>query len=88
LREQTIDEVSIYIKPPEFMLPEHQSELKKKLQPGQELPKFEILIKPNHLAVGIKGNPPFLNVITQFLIILNVLIKIIGRSWRENKKLG
>ena len=25
------------------------------------MPEFEIVIKPKHLTVGIKGNPPFLD---------------------------
>eukprot|EP00747_Dinoflagellata_sp_TGD_P104889 gnl/TRDRNA2_/TRDRNA2_169382_c0_seq2.p1 gnl/TRDRNA2_/TRDRNA2_169382_c0~~gnl/TRDRNA2_/TRDRNA2_169382_c0_seq2.p1 ORF type:complete len:168 (+),score=50.37 gnl/TRDRNA2_/TRDRNA2_169382_c0_seq2:50-553(+) len=43
--EQTLDECHIYIQPPE----------------GVTKHMLDIEIKPNHLKVGLKGNPPFLN---------------------------
>ena len=64
-RDQSIDEVNIYIQPPKFLIKKYQEEYKKKLQPGQQLPQLEIQIKPNHLTIGIKGNPPFLNVMNK-----------------------
>ena len=35
--------------------------MKKQLQPGEKLPELDIKIEVNKLAVGIKGNPPFLS---------------------------
>eukprot|EP00455_Lapot_gusevi_P050052 TRINITY_DN7202_c0_g1_i2.p1 TRINITY_DN7202_c0_g1~~TRINITY_DN7202_c0_g1_i2.p1 ORF type:complete len:180 (+),score=22.44 TRINITY_DN7202_c0_g1_i2:71-541(+) len=43
--EQTLDEVLIYIQTPDGVR-------------GRDL---DIKISPNHLSVGIKGNPPYLN---------------------------
>merc|ERR1712039_529467 len=43
--EQTLDEVHIYIQPPEGVTKHH----------------LDIKIEPRRLKVGIKGNPPFLN---------------------------
>ena len=60
-REQTLDEVHIYIDPPKFLLPKHREELKKQLGPGEKLPELEIKITSSHLTVGLKGTPPFLN---------------------------
>ena len=51
--DQTLDEVNIYIKPPDFMLPSNRKQMEAQLQPGQSLPKFEIEIKPSTLKVGI-----------------------------------
>lgn len=43
--EQTVDEVHLYIDPP----------------PGVTKDALEIVIKPKHLQIGLKGNPPFIN---------------------------
>jgi len=43
--EQELDEVHIYIQPP----------------PGITKDLLDIKIKPKHVEVGMKGNPPFLN---------------------------
>eukprot|EP00401_Gymnodinium_catenatum_P069015 CAMPEP_0117545418 /NCGR_PEP_ID=MMETSP0784-20121206/46083_1 /TAXON_ID=39447 /ORGANISM="" /LENGTH=175 /DNA_ID=CAMNT_0005342261 /DNA_START=44 /DNA_END=571 /DNA_ORIENTATION=+ len=43
--EQTIDEAHIFIQPP----------------PGVTKYDLDIKIRPRHLSVGLKGNPPFLN---------------------------
>ena len=59
--DQTLDEVNIYIKPPDFMLPKNKQAIQAQLQPGQPMPSFDIKITPKSLTVGIKGNPPFLN---------------------------
>ncbi|KAL4465993.1 hypothetical protein ABPG74_004230 [Tetrahymena malaccensis] len=59
--DQTIDDVNIYIQPPKFVLKKYESEVRKQLQPGQQMPKLEIAIEPRHLKIGIKGNPPFIN---------------------------
>ncbi|KAL4494138.1 hypothetical protein ABPG72_016094 [Tetrahymena utriculariae] len=59
--DQTIDDVNIYIQPPKFVLKKYENEVRKQLQPGQPMPKLEIIIEPRHLKIGIKGNPPFIN---------------------------
>eukprot|EP00347_Sterkiella_histriomuscorum_P008742 403343926 len=59
--EQTLDEVHIYIQPPRFLIPKYKDEFKKQLQPGEKLPELEVKFTANHIAVGIKGNPPFMN---------------------------
>ena len=60
-REQTLDEVHLYIDLPPFLLPKNKEALKKTLQPGEKLPELDIKITPSRLRVGIKGNPPFLD---------------------------
>ena len=60
-REQTIDEVHIYIEPPPFLLAKNKEAFKKQLQPGEKMPELEIKITATHLTVGLKGLPPFLN---------------------------
>jgi hypothetical protein len=60
-REQTLDEVHIYIEPPEFLMPKNKEKFKKTLAPGEKLPELDIKITASHLNVGLKGLPPFLN---------------------------
>lgn len=59
--EQTLEEVHIYIKPPKFLLPKYKDEVKKNLKPGEEPPKLEVVIKHDHLKIGIKGTNPFID---------------------------
>ncbi len=59
--EQNLDEVLVYFKPPPWALPKHQAELRRNLQPGQRLPEMEVVIDRDHMKVGVKGNPPFLD---------------------------
>ena len=51
----------IYIEPPEFLMPKNKEKFKKTLAPGEKMPELEIKITANHLNVGLKGLPPFLN---------------------------
>ena len=60
-REQTLDELHIYIQTPRFLIPKYKDEFKKQLQPGEKLPELEIKYTSTHIRVGIKGNPPFLD---------------------------
>ena len=60
-REQTLDEVHIYIEPPRFLIPKYKEEYKKQLQPGEKLPEFDIKFTSTHIKVGLKGSPPFLD---------------------------
>lgn len=59
--DQTLEEVHLYIQPPKFVLEKYRDEIRKQLKPGQELPKLDVKIKFNHLAIGIKGNNPFID---------------------------
>ncbi|KRX07339.1 HSP20-like chaperone [Pseudocohnilembus persalinus] len=59
--DQTLDDVNIYIDPPKCVLKKYEDEVRKQLKPGQQLPKLDIKIQPNHISIGIKGNPPFIN---------------------------
>lgn len=68
--DQTIEDVNVYIQPPKYVLEKYQSEIKKSLQPGQQLPKLEVQIQPQHLKIGVKGNPAYLDV-----ILFNEIIK-------------
>ena len=56
-----MDEVFVYIQPPDFVLPKNKEAIKAQLQPGQTPPEMDIKITSTHLSVGIKGNPPFLD---------------------------
>ena len=60
--DQTIEDVNIYIQPPKYVLEKYQAEIKKQLQPGQQLPKLEIIIQAQHIKMGVKGNPPYIDV--------------------------
>ena len=59
--DQNMDEVFVYIQPPDFVLPKNKEAIKAQLQPGQTPPEMDIKITSTHLSVGIKGNPPFLD---------------------------
>ena len=59
--EQTLEEVILYFKPPQWALPKYQKELKKQLRPGQQLPQLYVNIGSNSIEVGVKPNPPFLS---------------------------
>lgn len=52
----------MYFVPPKWAIPKYHAELKKSLGPGEKLPELEVKIKSDHLTVGVKGNPPFLDV--------------------------
>ncbi len=80
--DQTLEDVNIYIKPPKILLKKYEDEFKKQLKPGQKLPKLEVKITPTHIAVGIQGNPPFLNVCST-----HGKRARIGGSWREGEHL-
>ncbi len=68
--DQTLDDVNIYIKPPRILIKKYQHEFVKSLKPGEKLPTLEVKIAPTHLTIGIKGNPPFLNVNSGFYDVL------------------
>ena len=59
--DQTMDDLNVYIKPPEFVLPRNKDAIRKQLKPGESMPELDIKIKSTHLSVGLKGNPPFLD---------------------------
>jgi hypothetical protein len=59
--EQNLEEVLVYIKAPECILPKYREQVKKNLQPGQQMPKLDIKITPTHLSVGLIGLPPYLS---------------------------
>jgi len=50
--EQSLDEVHLYIKPP----------------PGVRASMIECKITATQLTIGIKGNPPFINVRSTFMM--------------------
>ncbi|CAK69721.1 unnamed protein product (macronuclear) [Paramecium tetraurelia] len=47
--DQTLDDINIYIEPPKAVL-----------KKGADA-KLDVQIKADHLRIGIKGNPPFIN---------------------------
>ena len=59
--DQTLEEINIYIAPPDFMLKKNREQVMAQLGPGQKMPSFDIKIKPKHLTIGILGNPPFID---------------------------
>jgi hypothetical protein len=74
--EQALEEVYIYIKAPEIILPKNRETVKKNLAPGQVLPKLEVDFQPKNLKIGIKGNNhPYINV---------SYVPQIGRASRSN----
>ena len=63
--EQSLEEIDIYIKPPDFVLPAYQAKCREQ---GIPVAKLKIEIKPKSLAIGVDGNPPFINVDLGILI--------------------
>merc|ERR1711935_350256 len=59
--EQDLNEINIYITPPDFLLPKNKDIILKNLKPGQKMPKFDIKIKNNHVSIAVDGNPPYIN---------------------------
>lgn len=58
--EQSLEDVIMYFQPPPPCLPKNQKALRAQLQPGQTLPTLDVQITRDTVAVGLKGNPPFL----------------------------
>ena len=59
--EQDLNEVNIYITPPEFMLSKNKEIIKQNLKPGQKVPKFNITITNKHVKIGVDQNPPYID---------------------------
>lgn len=58
--EQNLTEVILYLQPPQWAIPRHQVQLKKTLQPGQQLPSLFVKVERDSIEIGITPNPPFL----------------------------
>ena len=76
--DQTIDEINIYIQPPKYVLKKYEEETKKKLQPGQSLPKLEVKIETEHVTIGVSGEKPYISV---YDILLYIYIGIFRKIW-------
>lgn len=61
--DQSLEEVFIYIKAPDCLLEKNMKEIKKNLKPGEQPPKLEVNFKANEVSIGLKGLPPYINVI-------------------------
>ncbi len=61
--DQTLEDVNIYFHPPRYALPKYLKENKAAYGENFITPKFDIIIKPNHLTISIKGQKPFMDVI-------------------------
>jgi hypothetical protein len=59
--EQSLEEVFIYIKTPDCLLSKNKDEIRRNLKPGQEMPKLEVKFLTNHLKIGIKNLPPYID---------------------------
>lgn len=59
--EQNLNEIDIYIKPPDFVLSWYHDKLKEQYGPNVECAKLEVIIANNKVSVGVKGNPPYIN---------------------------
>jgi hypothetical protein len=75
--DQSVDEVNMYIAPPK----------------GLRAKDFTVKIDVSHIEVGLKGNPPYLNVRTFFTFVINVILLICcfcqsGENIRQSKTLG
>lgn len=44
-------------------------EIKKNLKPGEQPPKLEVNFKPDQVSIGLKGLPPYINVIYRHIKI-------------------
>ena len=53
------------------MLPKYKDEVKKNLKPGEEPPKLEVVIKHDHLKIGIKGTNPFIDVSRSISLLIH-----------------
>ena len=60
--DQTLDEVNIYFKPPKYALSKYLNENKALYGENFVTAKFDIIIKSDHLSIGIKGQKPFVHV--------------------------
>jgi hypothetical protein len=65
--EQALEEVYVYIKAPDCVLPKNREFIRKNLKPGELLPKLEVEFQPKHLKVGIKGNSPYISVFSSVI---------------------
>lgn len=61
--DQNLEEINVYFKPPKYALPKYLKENKATYGENFVTAKFEIVIKPDHLTLGIKGQKPFIDVI-------------------------
>ncbi|CAD8116815.1 unnamed protein product [Paramecium sonneborni] len=59
--DQTLDDINIYIEPPKAVLKKYEDQVRQQLKPGEQMPKLEIQIKADHIKIGIKGNPAFID---------------------------
>lgn len=59
--DQTLDDINIYIEPPKACLKKYEAQVRETLKPGESVPKLEVIIKPDRVSIGIKGNPHFIN---------------------------
>ena len=59
--EQSLEEFFIYIKAPDCLLSKNKDEIIRNIKPGQEMPKLEVKFLTNHLKIGIKNLPPYID---------------------------
>ena len=60
--EQSLEDVNVYLQPPPYTLPKYLAQNKKTYGENFVTAKFEISIKADCLAIGVKGQKPFINV--------------------------
>lgn len=66
--QESIDTVTIYIKPPPILTDKKlRAEFASK-NPGVPLPTLEVKINNQRVSVGMKGNPPYIDLKTKKLV--------------------
>lgn len=58
--EQDLNEVDIFITPPDFVLSWYHDKVRKQHGPSAPLAKIRVTIKSDHVEVGVIGNPPYM----------------------------
>lgn len=60
--DQALEEVNVYLAPPRYALPKYLAQNKAQFGESFVTAKFDIVIRPDRLTIGLKGQKPFIDV--------------------------